>query len=193
MALAPLATTTDLSARGVTVGNLALALDVASAAVRDAAGSAISQLTSTVVVNAPRGNLLPLPGLVRSVASVSVDGTALTADDYEVLPNGLWRECGWAPLGIPLPVTVTYTHGLASTAVPADIVDLTCQLAIAWLNHTAAGGGSTAGLQSVAIDDARESYTDEAAAQISPVFIPEATRNWLARRFGAGVEVVETL
>ena len=191
MALAPLATTTDLSDRGVTTGNMSKALAVASAAIRDAAGSSISSLTSTVVVNGGWGNLLGMPGPVTSVASVLVDGSAIASDDYEVLPNGLWRHCGWMVCGRPVPVTVAYTHGLA--AVPDDIVDLTCQLAIAWLNHTSTGGGSVAGLQSAAIDDAREAYTDEAAGQISPAFIPEATRNWLARRFGGGVEVVEML
>ena len=191
MALAPLATTTDLSDRGVTTGNMNKALAVASAAIRDAAGVAISTKTSTIVVNAGWGNLLGLPGPVTAVTSVLIDGSAITSDDYEVLPNGLWRHCGWMVCGRPVPVTVACTHGFA--AVPDDIVDLTCQLAIAWLNHTATGGGSTAGLQSAAIDDARESYTDEAAGQISPVFIPEVTRNWLARRFGGGVEVVETL
>lgn len=191
MALAPLASTADLSDRGITTGNLAKALDVASAAVRDAAGSAISEETSTVVVNAGRGNLLGLPGPVTAVTSVSVDGTALVADDYEVLPNGLWRFCGWTVCGRPVQVSVVYTHGLA--AVPDDIIDLTCMLAKAWLDHVAAGGGSTAGLTSARVDDAAETYSDESAGQISPVYIPEVTRNWLARRFGGGVEVVETL
>jgi len=189
VALDPLATTTDLSARGVTTGALSVALAVASAAIRDAAGATISEETSTVVVNAGRANLLCLPGPVTVVASVVIDGTALASDDYEVLPNGLWRHCGWGYA--PVPVTVTYTHGIA--VVPDDLVDLTCQLAIAWLNHAAAGGGSTAGLSSVKIDDAAESYTDEAAGQVSPVYIPEVTRRWLAARFGGGVQVVETL
>jgi hypothetical protein len=86
---------------------------------------------------------------------------------------------------------VTFTHGLA--VVPADIVDLTCVLAKAWLDHVADGGTSTAGLKSVRIDDAAEGYTDEAAGQVSPVFIPEVTRRWLAARFSGGVAVVETL
>lgn len=191
MALAPLATTTDLSDRGVATGNIDKALAVASAAIRDAAGVTISETTSTVVVNAGRGNLLGLPGPVTAVTSVTVDddATALDPSEYEVLPNGIWRRCGWGP--DPVPVTVIYTHGLV--AVPDDIVDLTCQLAIAWLNHTAAGGGSTAGLTSARLDDAAEGYSAESAGQISPVYIPEITRNWLARRFGGGVEVVEFL
>lgn len=193
MALDPLATTADLSARGITEpsGSLAKALDVASAAVRDAAGATISAETSTVVVNAGWGNLLSLPGPVTAVSAVLVDGYSINSAEYEVLPNGVWRRCGWAVCGRPVPVTVSYTHGLAT--VPEDIVDLTCNLAKAWLDHIASGGGSTAGLKSVRLDDAAEVYSDEAAGQVSPTYIPEATRNWLARRFGGGVEVVETL
>jgi len=189
MTLSPLASTTDLSDRGVTTGNMTKALAVASAAIRDAAGSSISAGTSTVTVPAPGGRLLSLPGPVTAVASVSLDGVTLSATDYIAMGSGIYRSCGWGSCG-PVPVVVTYTHG---TAVPDDIVDLTCQLAIAWLRHTASGGGSTAGLSSVKIDDAAESYTDEAAGQVSPVYIPEVTRRWLAARFGGGAHVVETL
>jgi hypothetical protein len=160
---------------------------IASAAIRDAAGSSITQLTSTVQVSGGRSNLLGLPGPVRSVASVALEGVVVT--DYEVLPNGLWRSCGWG--STPAPVTVTYTHGLATA--PADIADLACQLAVAWLAHTAEGGGSTAGLTSVRLDDAAETYSDESAGQVSPVYIPEVTRQWLAGRFGGGPAVVSAL
>jgi hypothetical protein len=119
--------------------------------------------------------------------SVMVDGTAVT--DYRNLGNGLWRRCGWACE--PVPVTVAATFGLAE--VPADIVDLTCQLAVGWLLHDAEGGGSMAGLKSVRLDDAAEAYSDESAGQVSPVFIPAVTRAWLAARFGGGVFVVELL
>lgn len=192
MALAPLADTSDLPTAWSGNGEAARALDVASAAIRDAAGNTISAATSTVVVHGGSGQILGLPGPVTAVASVLFDGSALASDCYEVLPNGLWRRAGWAECGRPVPVTVTYTHGL--TAVPADIVDLTCLLAVAWLEHRTNGGGSsTAGLKDARIDDAAEGYTDERAGQVSPVYIPEATRNWLAGRFGGGVEVVEFL
>jgi hypothetical protein len=187
VALDPLATTADLSARGITTGNVSLALSVASAAIRDAAGASIGPVTGTVIVPAPRGSLLLLPGPVSAVTEVLVDGTAVT--DYKNLGNGLWRRCGWGCE--PVPVSGTATFGLA--AVPEDIVNLTCDLAKAWLDHAAAGGGSTAGLKSASIDDASESYTDEAAGQVSPVFLPKVTRNWLAARFGGGPVVVETL
>lgn len=189
MALDPLAVTADLPTVWQSNPDAARALLVASAAIRDAAGVSIGAETSTVVVNGGTGNILGLPGPVTAVASVSLDGTTLAATEYEVLPNGLWRHCGWGRC--PVPVTVTYTHGLA--AVPDDIVDLTCQLAVAWLAHQEMGGGSTAGLTAAAIDDARETYNDESAGQITPVYIPAMTRQWLAARFGGGVGVVSTL
>lgn len=187
MALPPLASVADLSDRGITEGNLTKALEVASEAVRDAAGAAITSVTGTLVVPAPSGNLLSLPGPVREVTAVTLDGTAVA--DYTALPEGLWRRCGWGLA--PLSVEVTGTFGM--DAAPADIIDLTCQLAKAWLDHVAEGGGSTAGLTSVKLDDAAETYDDEHAGQISPVYIPKVTRDWLASRFGGGVTVVETL
>lgn len=189
MALISLAVKTDLPLAWQDSYRAERSLEVASAAIRDAAGVTISEETSTVTVTGGPGPLLGLPGPVRTVSSVSLDGDALEESEYEVLPNGLWRRCGWGC--DPVPVSVTYTHGLAE--VPADIVDLTCQLAVAWLQHQSVGAGSTAGLTSAAIDDARETYSDESAGQVSPVFIPDATRQWLARRFGGGAEVVSTL
>ncbi len=188
MALDPLATSADLPLAWRTNLDADKALAIASSAIRDAAGSAITATTGTVIVNGGRANLLTLPGPVRAVTSVLVDGNAVT--DFEVLPNGLWRHCGWGHG--PVPVSVTYTSGLDE--VPPDIVDLCAQLAATWLQHQSEGGGSTAGLASVGLDDAREAYTTEAAGQISPVFIPQITRDWLRSRFGMGnAVVVETL
>lgn len=185
MALDDLADVTDLPVG--TTGNTARALKVASAAVRDAAGVPISEVTATITVDAGPGHILRIPGPIRSVDTVTFDGVEIT--DYLTVGTGLWRECGWGLS--PVPVVVTYTFGL--TEVPDDVIDLVCQLALAWLQHQAGGGGSTAGLKSVKIDDASESYTDESAGQVSPVFIPEATRTWLAQRFGGGADVVVAL
>lgn len=185
MALTSLATTTDL---GVTGSDAERALTVASAVIREAAGSAISAVTGTVVVPAPSsGTVLALPGPITAVTAVLVDGVAVT--DYENVSYGLWRRGGWADS--PVPVSVTGTFGLAE--VPADIVDLCCVLAKSWLEHKASGGASVAGLKSIRLDDAAEGYTDEAAGQVTPVFLPVATREWLATRFGGGVHIVETL
>ncbi|WP_332644076.1 hypothetical protein [Aeromicrobium sp.] len=165
------------------------ALDVASAAIREAAGNLIApSQTVTVSVTGAQLRLLALPRPVATITAVTIDGSAVT--DYKALPEGLWRACGWGC--VPTVVEVSATFGLPE--VPADITDLCVQLAVAWLLHRATGGGSTAGLKSVKLDDAAESYTDEAAGQVSPVFIPDSTRRWLAARFGGGgVTVVETV
>lgn len=190
MALEPLASTGDLIDRGVDIAgefDADTALEVASAIIRDAAGVVISAVTTTVTVPAPTsGSLLPLPGPVSAVTAVVVDGTAVT--DYRNLGNALWLRGGWACE--PVPVEVTATFGLAE--VPVDIVELTCTLAKAWLDHKASGGGSTAGLTSARLDDAAEGYTSEDAGQVSPVYLPQVTRDWLAARFSGGVHVVET-
>ena len=182
-ALAPLATAADLSARGVTNPRATTALAVASAAVRDAAGAVISQTTSTLTLRGHGETFLTLPGPVTAVTAASIAGVEVT--EFEIELDGLHLDRGWSH---GEDIAVTFTHGLAT--VPADIVDLTCQLAIAWLNHTEAGGGSTAGLTSVRLDDAAESYSDEAAGQITPVFIPEVTRQHLRARFGTSAQVV---
>lgn len=187
MTLTPLATSADLLVRGFAGDSPEreeVALRVASAAVRDAANAVIGEVTSTLTLNALHDTFLPLPGPVTGITSVTVNGVAVTA--YEVEPDGLTLNCGWGAGAIE----VTFTHGLAT--VPDDVVDLTCTLAKSWLDHTDQGGGSTAGLKSVRLDDAAEGYTDEAAGQVSPVFIPEITRHWLAARFGGGATVVHT-
>lgn len=189
MALAPLAAVADLRARGVdTTDTLRIdtALDVASSAVRTAAETAISRCTSTLQIRAVQATYLPLPGPIWSVDTVTIGGAPATGYEIDDDRTGLHLRRGWAGGKI----VVTFDHGLPE--VPADIVDLTCTLAIAWLGHIAEGGGSTAGLSSVRVDDANESYTDEAAGQVSPVFIPEATRSWLANRFGGGAYVVSS-
>lgn len=187
MALAPLAVVTDLPLVWRTHVDNVTALDIASAAIREAAGSAIGEVVGTVTVPAPTGRLLSLPGPIRSVTAVTVDGTAVT--DYRNVGNGLWRRYGWHCE--PVEVSVTATFGLGE--VPGDIADMCAQLAVAWLQNRDEGAGSTAGLKSVRIDDAAETYSDEAAGHVSPVFIPEVTRNWLRARFSGGVTVVETL
>lgn len=186
MALAPLATVADLPDQWQAHAKADRALTVASSAIREAAGAAISEVVGTVTVPAPAGKVLTLPGSVRNVTAVSIDGT--TVSDFYEVGNGLWRAQGWGYQ--PVPVTVSATFGAAE--VPDDIVDMTCQLAVSWLRHDDEGGGSTAGLTGAGIDDANERYSEEAAGQVSPVFIPEVTRAWLRSRFSTNVVVVES-
>jgi len=178
--LSPLASASDLPEAYFSDTLAPRALEVASAAIRDAAGAMISTGESTVSVPAEPGHLLlRLPGVVGTVSAVLVDGEPVT--DYIAMAEGLWRDCGWGHR--PVPVTVTYSHG---QAVPDDIKDLCAQLAVEWITHQRNGGGSRAGVKSVSIDDATEAYTDDAASQVSPVEVPESTRRWLRARFGGG-------
>ena len=184
--LAALATAADLANalpddQPLPDGDLDHALAVASYLVREAAGSAISSVTSTVTLPAPWGEFLYLPKPITAVTSVAVEGAAVTG--YKIRVDHLYLKAGWANQDGD-DVEVTFTHGYAT--VPGDVVDLTVQIALEWLAYSNEGGGSTAGIQSVKIDDAAETYTVEHAARLYPVYVPDQTAIDLRRRFGAG-------
>src|SRR5690606_10556728 len=127
----------------------------ASAAIRDAAGVPISRTTATITLATPAGRRLDLPPPVQSVDSVAIDGGPVT--DWSLVDNSLWRVRPWTrPGGIPKPVTVTLTFGLSE--VPADIVDLVCNLVAAGLAHAEGGYESSAGKLSERIDDYSVQY-----------------------------------
>lgn len=192
MALAPLAAVADMTARGITVTNPALAelyLQVASEAVRDAAGCSISRTTGTVTVVADGGTRLVLPGSpIVSVAAVEIDGQAVTG--WVLRPGGLWRAAGWQKNCQPTPVQVTYTQGL--DPVPADIVDLVCRMAnTAVLAAQAAADGSGLALGDVVSERLGDySVTYRADSGATEMELTERTRDRLAARFGAGTAVV---
>lgn len=190
MAFDPLATVTDLLARGVDVETWSpervdAALESASEAVRDAAGLPIVATTATISLPAPSpcDQWLDLPGPVSAVTLVEVDGEPFT--DYVRQGSSLWARSGWRTTWEPVNVDVTLTFGLAE--VPADIVSLVCDLAHASLLQDAP---VAAGTSSVAIDDYRETYATGADAQVSVLEVPERTRAWLRQRFGASAFVV---
>lgn len=187
MALDPLATTSDLEARNIFVPDAVDAdtlLASASAEVRQAAGCAISEETSTVtfVVDDPCEFALPF-GPVTAVASVEVDSVAVAGwtklGDTVRFPTG-WTRC------LPVEVTFTYTHGLPN--VPDDIVDLVCSIvAIA----VGTGYGTTERLQSFRLGDFSQSFTPTAGSDSpSPVALPDSVRQRLRARFGGSVAVV---
>lgn len=204
MALAPLAQAADLVTKGVALDNLPLVnlmLNVASSVIREAAGSTISQETSTVKVIAPDGRWLTLPGPVTAVSSVLIDGAAY--GDWKFVGGMLWHPFGWSygayatqrpfrhDIWIPVEVTVTYTHGYVE--VPADIVNLCADLAK--LGIEAAGKASTpANVVAVShsVDDYTErlQYTEQARTAME---LPDVTKAWLAQRFGSGVYVTSEL
>jgi hypothetical protein len=191
--LSALATVADLAVRGVDITNTTRAttlLASASAAIRAAAGHPISSVTSTVGLEGRSSRWLHLPaGPVTAVSLVKVDDVAVT--DWQLYPGGrLRRDPGllWAPLGEPTVVTVTYSHGFAT--VDADIVDLACGLVAGALAAADAGYDPGIGVQSVRVDDASETYVTGSAARSGQMELTEATRDWLAARFGGGAYAV---
>ncbi|MGW1221459.1 hypothetical protein ACWD6O_13740 [Streptomyces californicus] len=196
MALTPLATVADLAARGLTVDPPETAvigtfLEVASAAVRDAAGCPISQTTSTVTLEGEPDTRLRLPGPpVTAVATVLLEGAPVT--DWRLTGGRLWRAAGWATGSGPTDVTVTYTHGLP--AVPADIIDLVCRIAAAALiSHRSEDDGTgiaAADIRSERIGDYAVTYGDDGL--ISDMELPDYLRERLAARFGGGAELVRS-
>lgn len=186
MALPNLAASADLSARGVDVSDAVLVdemLTVASALVREAAGSPILSATVTVswwVTEWSEWEPIPLRP-VRSVASVTLDSEAIT--DHKVVHNELWRRDGWY-VDEPVEIEAQMTVGLAT--VPADIVQLVCDLAILGMD-TATAGALDPRVVAEKIDDYSVTFSQDAAAVSSAMTIPKATRHSLRARFGGGV------
>lgn len=196
MALNPLATVADCTARGLVLDAsetdlMGVYLDTASAAVREAAGVPISQTTSTLVLEGETGQWLRLPGQpVTAVTTVAIDGAVVT--DWRLRSGMLWRAGGWTAADGPSDVTVTYIHGLPT--VPADIVDLVCRIAAATLIAYRAEDGGT-GLaakdeRSVRIGDYAVTYGDD--GRITEMELPDYLRERLAARFGGGAELVRS-
>ncbi|MEU9777436.1 hypothetical protein [Streptomyces sp. NPDC047968] len=197
MALDPLATVADLTARGLTVSAeeepiAELYLGVASTAVREAAGTPISLTTSTVTLEGEPGQWLTLPGPpIVSVASAAIDGESVT--DWRLRGGRLWRADGWSACDGPSEATVEQTHGLA--AVPDDIVDLVCRMTAGALKAARAeadGTGLAADkvITSERIGDYAVTYAND--GRLTEMELPEHWRERLAARFGGGIGLVRS-
>lgn len=196
MALEPLATIEDLEALGVTVEDdertaVERYLAVASAAVREAAGCAISRTTDTVALAGQREARLALPGPpVTAVEAVEIDDAPVAGWRLSRPRASLYRAAGWG--GEDTEVTVTYTHGLAP--VPVDLVDLVCRIAASALvahRSSGDGGGLAAGdVRSERIGDYSVTYGD--TGLITEMELPDYLRARLRARFGGGASVVRS-
>ncbi|WP_055693006.1 hypothetical protein [Streptomyces prasinopilosus] len=191
MALAPLATVDDLEARGLAVDPSEAAvvnvyLGVASTAVREAAGTAISRTTSTVTLEGVPGQRLTLPGVpVVSVDAVTVDGRTETG--WRLSSGRLWRAAGWSGRE-PSEIEVTYTHGLVE--VPADIVDLVCRMVAAALKAYRAedGGEGLAADKEVTSERLGDwAVTYGSDGRVTEMELTQHWRERLAARFGSSV------
>lgn len=95
----------------------------ASAFVHAAAGPGLVAAATSKTVTA-RGPLLALPGPVASVTSVTdEDGTALTADDWELVPGG------WVQVLTATNATGLWSVVYSKAAVPDGVVFLVCAVA----------------------------------------------------------------
>ncbi|MEU7314352.1 hypothetical protein [Streptomyces sp. NPDC007083] len=156
-------------------------LDVASALVRDAAGSPISQTTTTTTLDGDGSLRLRLPGFpVTSVSAVAADGQAV--NDWTLRSGALVRDSGWYGS-----VQVPYTHGLP--AVPADIVDLVCRLVLLALDSYRSGAAVSRSVASERIGDYSVTYADPEAAAMA---LTASQRLRLAARFGSSVATAVT-
>lgn len=191
MALPDLAASADLSARGITPTAVhEVMLGVASSIVRGAAGSPILETDSTVALWGLDGSQwLDLPGQpVTAVESVVHDGDTLTAgDDYKLVSGRLWGAIPWGASCDPVEVVVTLTHGVPE--VPAHIVQLVCDLAIAGAD-AATTGAHDSNVVAEKIDDYAVTFAAGAESVAMAVELPPLTKAWLRAQFGGGVAVV---
>ena len=185
MALPNLATTTDLSARGVDTSatGVEVMLAVASSLVRQAAGSPIAQHVATITFHATEyGEWLELPVKpVTAVTSVMLDEVPATG--WKLVNGDLWRREGWYTCE-PVEVDVTLTCGLPE--VPAHITQLVCDLAILGIK-TAAEGALDPRVVAERIDDYAVTFAKSAEVVASAMAIPPMTRRSLRAQFGRGI------
>ncbi|MGW2985456.1 hypothetical protein [Streptomyces goshikiensis] len=197
MALPPLATIEDLSARGLSVEPSETAivdvyLDVASTAVREAAGAPISATTSTVTVEGEAGQWLRLPGLpLTAVSSVKLDGATVT--DWRLRSSMLWRAAGWTGYDGPSEVEVVYAHGLPT--VPSDIIDLVSRMTAAALvayrsQEDGSGLAADKVLTSERLGDWAVTYASD--GRITEMELPQYWAERLTARFGGGATMARS-
>ncbi|XTZ17050.1 hypothetical protein ACQSSU_06635 [Micromonospora echinospora] len=158
-----------------------LLIECATAVVQAAAGQRIVEATSTVTLESGPDRWLWLPQIpVRSVTSVVLDGTALTADDgYRLRGHRLWRAAGWQTCASPpSEVVVEYTHGY-----PADAQEL--QLARqAVLSLAAAAYRNPGGAVREQIDDYAVAYEAVSTRMEAAPYLRTSLRRQYGRSAG---------
>jgi hypothetical protein len=116
---------------------------------------------------------------------VKIDGVAVT--DWKLVDSSkLWLSTCWGDGCTPVDVEVTMTHGIPE--VPAHVVQLVCDLAIAGIN-AASDGAHDPRVIAERIDDYSVQFASEAVA--TAVELPKLTKRWLRAQFGGGAAVVE--
>ena len=190
--LSPLATLGDLSARGLPVAPADLAnalLASVSAAVREAAGVAISRATTTLELAGTREQFLPLHvSPVVSVTDVTLDGAPVT--DWKLRDGRLWRSSGWGAQHRDIAATVTYGYD----PVPADIVQLVCSFVGAAMISAESEGSIVRdrGMSYERIDDYQYGLRTGDDEIVDITGLPERVKASLRARFSGQTHVIGT-
>lgn len=161
-----------------------------SDAIRDAAGCAITQATSTITLVVGDWCEFDLPaGPVSAVSAVTVGGIAVTG--WQKIGDTVYMPSMWTRT-LPVEVTVAYTHGYP--IVPADIVDLACgmaSIAFSGAADSGSGYGQDARVAYVRLGDFGEGYKESAGTDSpSPIAVPDRVREQLRARFGVSATAV---
>jgi hypothetical protein len=170
----------------VPTGTGTLLIECATAVVQEAAGGQrIVQVSGeTLNVLGLSDSWLDLPQIpVSSVASVTLDGTALTSGilpaNYKLRGNRLWRTDGWQTyVGQPSDVVVVNTHGYAPGAQELQLArSAVVSLAKGQLVNPSA-------VTSESIDDYSVSYNAMSAQMEMAPFLKAALAKKYGRRAG---------
>ena len=162
-------------------------------------GVSLSENTSTIEYT-PRWDdcWISLPVPTTDVSSVSIDGTEVSTDDYQLVNNRLYRRVGWggsrwatdAHYGAYraveddyASVTVTLTHGFAEP--PGDFK--TWGLVLASQAYQLTPGLNR---QSVRLDDYAETFATGGDLVTVGIGLPPKVLGRLRNRYGRGAAVV---
>ena len=152
---------------------------------RDAAGVAISRVTTTITLAGSYEQYLYIPvAPVSEVLAVSVDGTPVTG--WRLIDGKLWHPQGWSSYA-PSLVDVELTFGY--DPVPSDIVRMVCMLVSAGVEASEDGFGTSRGRTYESIDDSRGGYAIGENEVFDVTALPERTRAYLKTRFSGGAHV----
>lgn len=164
---------------------MAMLVELATAKVQRAAGGQrIVDITDTAVIDVINlDEWLCLPQYpVRSVTSVTLDGTALT--DWKLVNQKLWRVLGWlSSWAQPSQAVVTYVHGYQTGSQWLQLArDMTLSLAVTGYTNPGAA-------VSESIDDYHVSY----AAADARMQLSEFQRQSIADAYGASAFVTVSM
>lgn len=162
-------------------------LETATAVVQEAAGGqrivAVSGDTATLI--GTTDSWLDLPQIpVTSVASVTLDGVALTAGTavsasttYRLLGNRLWRGDGWQNyVGVPSSVVAVNTHGYAAGSQGIQLAR-GAVTSLAKSQYT-----NVSGVASESIDDYNVTYQAMSAQMEASPYLKAALQRQYGRR-----------